>query len=742
MIYNPLSMKNLIISVFCFLIGISSVSAQNWCGTVAHQQSLIENQPEKAAALQERMEQFNRLQKENSAKGIKNNDHYIIPVVFHVIHEGGSENISFEQIEDQMRILNEDFARLNPDTTNTPSVFAEYAGDANIEFRLAKIDPDGNCTQGITRTFSNLTNGARNNVKSLIQWDPERYMNVWVVKTIEQFDPDGGIVLGFAQFPNQLFSDPGTDGIVVRHNYCGSIETASSNAGRTLTHEAGHWLNLRHIWGDDDCGDDNIDDTPTGKGPNYGVCDTNGDAPGGDFPYEPIVGECSASPGQIITQGSGEMFMNYMDYSDDNCMNMFSLGQGERMRSAITTFRNNLTTNENLIATGTNDDHVLVDCPPIAEFVSNFSFGCKGDGFEFESNAYNTPVSSITGYEWTFEGGTPSSSTDQNPSVTYIQTGTYDVTLTVTNNAGSNTITKSNYVTISSVNAEMTGPYFQNFESEEFPTFENNPSWNWTISGNVTESWEHASNASSPNLSPIDNGDNSASFRIRSLEFIELGETHTLMTPGIDLSDLEAPARAYFDLAYARRSGNTNDILEVYISDDCGRTWTRRWDRECNEDVDDLSTNGGGNIVFPYTPSDSHWEQQSVNINNYVGRSNVSLKFVFSGAEGNWLYIDNFVVCETADLDLNKSLVSELNIYPNPSKGDATIEFSLYKDSKIEIALSNLYGAVLAQESMELKAELNRIQLKELYTSLKAGVYFIKITQNGISATKKVVISE
>ena len=82
-----------------------------------------------------------------------------------------------------MRILNEDFARLNPDTFKTPSVFAEYAGDTNIEFRLAKIDPDGNCTQGITRTFSNLTNGARDNVKSLIQWNPEHYMNVWVVKT-------------------------------------------------------------------------------------------------------------------------------------------------------------------------------------------------------------------------------------------------------------------------------------------------------------------------------------------------------------------------------------------------------------------------------------------------------------------------------------------------------------------------------------------------------------------------------
>ncbi len=726
-------MKNLIISVFCFLIGIPSISAQNWCGTMAHQQSLLQNQPEKAARLQERMEQFNSLQKENSAKGIKNNEHYIIPVVFHIIHEGGAENISLTQIEDQMRILNEDFARLNPDTTNTPAIFAQNAGDTNIEFRLAKIDPNGDCTQGVTRTYSSLTVGARDNVKELIQWDPTRYMNVWVVKTIEQFDPDGGIVLGFAQFPNQLFSDPETDGIVIRHDYCGSIETASSNRGRTLTHEAGHWLNLRHIWGDEDCGNDNIDDTPTGQEPNYGICT-------GNFPYN--VGVCSSSPGQTITQSSGEMFMNYMDYSDDFCMNMFSLGQGERMRSAINTYRNYLTTNSNLIATGTNDDHVLVDCPPIAEFTSNYTFGCEGDGFEFESNFYNAPESSITGYEWTFEGADNTYSNDANPTVTYSQSGTYNVSLTVINAAGSNTITKSNYVSIASEYAEMTGPYFQNFEVEGFPTYENYPIANWTITGNITDSWERTTNATSPDLSPIDNGENTASFRIRSLDFIDAGETHSLVTPGIDLSNLNPPVRAYFDLAYARRSGNTNDLLEIHASDDCGRTWVKRWDRECNEDNDDLSTNGGSNVVFPFTPTNSHWEQQTVNINSYAGRSNVSLKFVFTGFGGNWLYIDNFVVCETGNLFLNEESFSELNIFPNPSKGDATIEFNLFKDSKIEITLSNLHGAILAQESMELKAKLNRIQLKELYASLKAGVYFIKISQNGISTIKKVVISE
>ena len=558
-------------------------------------------------------------------------------------------------------------------------------------------------------------------------------MNVWVVKTIEQFDPDGGIVLGFAQFPNQLFSDPETDGIVIRHDYCGSIETASSNRGRTLTHEAGHWLNLRHIWGDEDCGNDNIDDTPTGQEPNYGICT-------GNFPYN--VGVCSSSPGQTITQSSGEMFMNYMDYSDDFCMNMFSLGQGERMRSAINTYRNYLTTNSNLIATGTNDDHVLVDCPPIAEFTSNYTFGCEGDGFEFESNFYNAPESSITGYEWTFEGADNTYSNDANPTVTYSQSGTYNVSLTVINAAGSNTITKSNYVSIASEYAEMTGPYFQNFEVEGFPTYENYPIANWTITGNITDSWERTTNATSPDLSPIDNGENTASFRIRSLDFIDAGETHSLVTPGIDLSDLNPPVRAYFDLAYARRSGNTNDLLEIHASDDCGRTWVKRWDRECNEDNDDLSTNGGSNVVFPFTPTNSHWEQQTVNINSYAGRSNVSLKFVFTGFGGNWLYIDNFVVCETGNLFLNEESFSELNIFPNPSKGDATIEFNLFKDSKIEITLSNLHGAILAQESMELKAKLNRIQLKELYSSLKAGVYFIKISQNGISATKKVVISE
>jgi hypothetical protein len=141
-------MKKLIAITFILLAGITSVSAQNWCGAVEHRQELYADRPAEAAILEKKLEAFNKLQQENTAKGLKSDDHYIVPVVFHVIHQGGSENISIEQINDQMDILNKDFAHLNADSTNTPAVFAEYTGDTNIKFRLAKLDPNGNCTEG------------------------------------------------------------------------------------------------------------------------------------------------------------------------------------------------------------------------------------------------------------------------------------------------------------------------------------------------------------------------------------------------------------------------------------------------------------------------------------------------------------------------------------------------------------------------------------------------------------------
>lgn len=731
-------MKKFIAITFTFLSMIGSVSAQHWCGTMEDREELYSDRPEIATEIEKRFKAFNKFQNELEAEGVKNTENYIVPVVFHVIHKDGNENISFEQIEDQMRILNEDFARLNPDTSNTPAVFAAYSGDMNIEFRLAQIDPEGNCTQGVTRTYSNLTFMANNNVKEIIQWDPHKYLNVWVVNNIDKDSSIGGMVLGYAQFPDQLWSDPETDGIVLRDDYCGSIGTAAGEKGRTLTHEVGHWLNLRHIWGDQECGTDNVNDTPAAFEANFAPCT-------GNFPWHASGSSaCSASSGQTITQEYGEMFMNYMDYSQDQCMNMFSLGQGERMRLAIEQFRDELVSEENLIATGTNDGYETEACAPIADFQANYHFGCPGDAFSFTNESYNTTIDSTVTYLWNFEGAssvggeTTTTSTLENPvNVIYNNPGFYTIELTATNTSGSHTTSKVAYITVTNNEENMGAPYIQNFESSTFPNFTNENA-NWTIYEMEDPTWHRTTEAASSELSPIDMGENLASMRIRSDEFETEGGIHTMITPTIDLSDISGSVRAYFDIAYARKNPSSDDELRIYVSSDCGRSWTKRF----TKGTENMITNGGGNTILPFIPNDEQWENFNVNLSAYDGEPNVQLKFEFSGESGNWLYIDNLNICPPNEFDLFESNIGEINIFPNPSKGDVTIEVNLNQSGEIKFSLSTVYGARLVQETLSLKANNNSLQLRDYYPSLKAGIYLVQLEQNGVSITKKIVITD
>ena len=733
-------MKKLIAITFSLFTVISTASAQNWCGSMEHRDELNSERPEVAKEIERKFNAFNKLQQENEASGVKNSDNYVIPVVFHIIHKGGNENISFAQIEDQMRSLNEDFAYLNEDSELTPDPFKAYAGDAKIEFRLAQLDPEGNCTQGVTRTFSQLTSTANNNVKELIQWDPYKYFNVWVVKDIDK-ETSYGTILGYAQFPDELWSNAATDGVILRDDYCGSIGTASSQVGRTLTHEAGHWLNLRHIWGDATCGTDYVNDTPAAEEPNFGICLN-------DYPYRiSVIGGDSINSGctpdattQIISQLNGEMFMNYMDYSDDNCMNMFSLLQGDRMRSAIDEFRSVLVSETNLIATGTNDDYISSVCTPTPEFTADYIYGCPGDAYSFFNETYNVDYSldSLVTYEWTFEGGTPASSIEENPEdIIFLEAGFFTITLSSTNSAGERSLLKEAYITVTDDEANMSFPYIQNFESTEFPTFPTE-SWNWLISSQIDPTWNRTTEAASPTITGIDEGVNNAALRIRSASFTREGDRHTLITPTIDLSNATAPINAYYDIAYARKNIGTNDNLRVYISDDCGRTWVSKK----NYDTESLITNDGFNVFLPFVPIEDEWERFQVSLSTLAGEKNVQIKFELIGENGNWLYLDNFIVSNSNEVSLSEIIFGDLVIYPNPSQGDVTIEFELYKKATIKIALSNVYGATLATEVLNLDATKNSVQLNSLYPNLKAGIYFIQLEQSGTTITKKVVITD
>jgi PKD repeat protein len=193
---------------------------------------------------------------------------YTIPVVFHILHTYGTENISDAQILDQVAILNRDYAALNADLAdivdNTP--FDTLAADTKIQFKLAQLDPNGECTNGIDRIYTHLTNEA-SDASKLNQWPREKYLNVWVVKSIG----DAGVA-GYAYYPSAVSGPLAPfDGILILHNYIGSIGSASLYNSRALTHEVGHWLSLQHPWGSTNepevaCGDDLVEDTPETMG--------------------------------------------------------------------------------------------------------------------------------------------------------------------------------------------------------------------------------------------------------------------------------------------------------------------------------------------------------------------------------------------------------------------------------------------------------------------------------------------
>jgi len=237
-----------------------------------------------------------------------------IPVVVHVVYNTTDQNISDAQVQSQIDVLNEDFNKLNSDASKVPSLFSGAVASAGVRFALARRDPNGRATNGIVRTQTKVTSWSTNDaVKSSKRggddaWDATQYLNLWACNL-------GQGLLGYAQFPG---GKANTDGVVVLYSAFGSrtkdvkgTYISTYDLGRTTTHEVGHWLNLRHIWGDASCGNDYVEDTPTQQAANYG---------------------CPSFP-HVTCSNQGDMSMNYMDYTDDACMYMFSNGQSARMNA-------------------------------------------------------------------------------------------------------------------------------------------------------------------------------------------------------------------------------------------------------------------------------------------------------------------------------------------------------------------------------------------------------------------------
>ena len=298
----------LIIALFTFA-SISQLSAQQRCSSAAYQQEELKNNPAQVKILQT-IEAFTNEQLKNRTATSRTEETIIrIPVVVHVLYHTQDEKISDARIISQIEALNKYFRRRNGDTMNTPVYFRQLAADCEIEFQLAISDPRKRSTTGIIRKYTPITKWKTDDQMKFSSsmgddaWDTKSYLNIWVC-SLDRF-------AGYSTIPG---GDETKDGVVISNSAFGTANGAAGyDMGKTAVHEVGHWLNLKHLWGDENCGDDGVSDTP--KQATYTVgCPTTTRITCGNNPY-------------------GDMYMNYMDYTNDACINMFTQGQKARMRA-------------------------------------------------------------------------------------------------------------------------------------------------------------------------------------------------------------------------------------------------------------------------------------------------------------------------------------------------------------------------------------------------------------------------
>lgn len=617
----------------------------------------------------------------------------IIPVVIHVIHNGGSENISDSQILGQFDVLKEDFRKL-------PGTNGDGNGvDSEIEFRLAKLSPDGKCTNGIVRIQSTLTNHQthqRTKLGELSFWDNQRYLNVYVVKSINNGSA------GYSSFPG---GPDLADGIVMMHNYFGKTGTASG-LGRTLTHEIGHWLGLYHTFNDgcgiDPCLDgDYVCDTPPADSPTNFTC--------------PVKNTCSNDNPDLNDQVE-----NYMDYSSDACLNMFTNGQKTRMDAALNSIRWDIWQPSNVSATGVDSSYNSPPCNVIADFTANGKNICTGSTVVFINKSQNTPVS----FQWTFPGGNPSSSTLANPTVVYGNTGNYPVSLVATNSVGTDSITLNDFIVVSAPVPGTSLNYSEGFETTLFP-----PNGMTVENPDTGITWERDTVASYSG-----NG----SVKINNLINTNYGQGDELILPDLDLTSYSGTPFLSFRWAYARSSTVYSDELIVLLSKDCGLNFTQILYKSGNA----LAT--APVQTTPFIPDSSQWKQAKVTLFNYKNYNNVILKFVNVTDGGNNLYLDNIQVGDTV-FSLESEEINwqddRVNIFPNPSNSFITVEYLIEQAGPVKMELVDISGNTISVAEIHPASPGKYITVLNTSGTLARGIYLLRLTTGNTIFRKKIVLA-
>ncbi|MDX2172843.1 MAG: M43 family zinc metalloprotease [Bacteroidota bacterium] len=645
---------------------------------------------------------------------------YTIPVVFHILHTGGSENITDAQCSAALAQVNSDFAAAGADFNSIYADFKALYINSDIKFMLAKKDPSGNCTTGIEHIYDTRTVWDRNPAGAFsylyngITWDPMKYLNIIIVKDIVAASGQNGTVIGYTYLPGTWGTSAVQDAIVYNYSFLSGLNA------RSLSHEIGHWLNLSHTFGNTNnpgvtCGStsggDGVSDTPDTKG-NFSTC--------------PATNTNSAI---LCTSGNSSYYQNvenFMDYS--SCPKNFTTGQTTRMRTALassTSGRNNLWSTGNLTSTDVNGTGL---CAPVSSFLSTTGYTvCSGGSLTMKDFSYN---GTISGYTWTANNGaTPASPNASITSVTFPTIGTVTISLTVNNIQGSSTSTK----TVSVVNGAAVINGGANMES--FETLGVIPSTWSVIDATGSAKWAQT---------PIAGIDGNSSVMLDGTQSAA-GETDILQMPMMDV--VNNPSSVFsFKYAYARKTSTQADVLKLQGSKDCGGTWSDIYTFSAGT----MANGSGGINSTPWAPSNTEWKTYNVTYDaanwfNFQNSASVLVRFTFiedpASGNGNRLFLDAINVVDTAAVGINELTKSiHFNMYPNPTSGVTTIKFNLNDAAAIKVNVVDLLGKeVLPVTNSIYNAGEQTISINN-NGSLSKGIYFINLTLNGTKMSKKLVI--
>lgn len=703
-----------IATMYPMFIGISKAQTIEPCATMQHHQMKMQTDAQYAKSFL-KSEQLIQ-------QWIANNPNYkvssvpdTIPVVVHVVWKTAVQNISDAQVLSEIDVLNEDFSRTNADTVDTPVPFIPIAGSVPYRFCMAKRDPFGAPTNGIERRLTTLNSFTTDDaVKSyatggLDAWDVTRYMNIWVCT----FGNTG--LLGYGEFPTGTTSN--TYGVVIQYNAFGRVGTllANYNLGRTTTHEFSHCFNLRHIWGDDNgacTGSDLVGDTPNQADATFG-CLT--------FPH---TDACT-------TTGNGIMYMNYMDYTNDNCKDMLTQGQATRMVAAINSFYPTLLNSNGC-------DSVILQQTDAGspKIISPSGLLCSSS---------DTPVVRLRNWGTdTLTSVTINYQLDANPLQTYSWSGQLaslaitDVTLPViTTSAGNhtficyttnpngiadgNTANDTSYSTFNVVAIGNATPFSYGFEPVTFPPT------GWTLDNqDGSVSWARTTGAAKTGI---------ASMWFNSINYTCNGCIDIITLPNLDLTPIAAPQMtfqvAYRMLSDPSQNPNWSDSLRVDISTDCGITWTNlyfKYSVNLTTIIPTFSTTA-------FVPTQNDWRLETIDLTPYASNDNVLLRFKVSSDYENNMYVDDINITSATGVSEIKANTAT-DVYPNPASGIINIKLNSFSGEKSTVNIFNSLGCKVFEE--KIAGNQNLVQLN--VSNLASGIYSLNIKSDSETRTMKLIV--